>query len=166
MTPATIIREAQADGVILALTTAGTIKATGDGAAVTRWLTTIREHKREIIETLAGTVTSRGWLLHFADREILEVPFSPAKSHSETLAQYPDALAAEPVPEKPKPLLACSDCFGYRKHGESGYCCARPDLPFAYGERHPLRVIPNAGTCEKWRPLGVAPARFSETAGD
>jgi hypothetical protein len=52
MTPATIIREAQADGVRLALSPAGTIKVTGDGAAVNRWLATIRERKAEIIDVL------------------------------------------------------------------------------------------------------------------
>jgi hypothetical protein len=52
MTPAIIIREAQADGVRLALSPAGTIKATGDGAAVSRWLSVIRERKAEIIEAL------------------------------------------------------------------------------------------------------------------
>ena len=52
MTPATIIREAQSDGVSLTLSPAGTIKATGDGAAVNRWLAVIREHKAEIIRVL------------------------------------------------------------------------------------------------------------------
>ena len=52
MTPAIIIREAQADGVRLALSPAGTIKATGDSAAVSRWLAAIRERKAEIIEAL------------------------------------------------------------------------------------------------------------------
>ncbi len=52
MTPATIIREAQAGGVSLTLSPAGTIKATGGEAAVNRWLPTIREHKAEIIDLL------------------------------------------------------------------------------------------------------------------
>lgn len=41
-----------------------------------------------------------GWLLHYADRDPLEVWFSPALSHAEVLAQHPDAVAAEPVPER------------------------------------------------------------------
>ena len=52
MTPAIIICEAQADGVRLALSPGGTIKATGDSAAVSRWLAVIRERKAEIIEAL------------------------------------------------------------------------------------------------------------------
>ena len=98
MTPATIIRAAQSDGVELALSPAGTIKATGDGAAVNRWLAVIREHKAEIIEALAGALTSWGWMLHFADREPLEVYCNPDATHAEILERYPDALAAEPIP--------------------------------------------------------------------
>ena len=52
MTPATIIREAQSDGVKLALSLTGTIKASGDGAAVSRWLPAIREQKAGIVEML------------------------------------------------------------------------------------------------------------------
>lgn len=52
MTPAAIIKRASADGVNLALSPAGTIKATGDGAAVNRWLPVIREHKSGIVAAL------------------------------------------------------------------------------------------------------------------
>jgi len=52
MTPATIIQQAAAEGVILAPTPAGTIKATGNGDAVTRWLPVIREHKAELLAEL------------------------------------------------------------------------------------------------------------------
>jgi hypothetical protein len=53
MTPAAIIREAAEDGVSLALSRAGTIKATGDREAVNRWLPVLREHKPEILAALA-----------------------------------------------------------------------------------------------------------------
>jgi hypothetical protein len=52
MTPATIIREAQANGVRLALSPTGNIKATGDGAAVDKWLPSLREHKADIVDEL------------------------------------------------------------------------------------------------------------------
>jgi len=101
MTPATIIREAQADGVRLALSPAGTIKATGDGAAVNRWLAVIRERKAEIIEALkvgAGdtATASRWWLIHYPDRDPLEVACCPEATHAEILERHPDAVAAEP----------------------------------------------------------------------
>ena len=40
------------------------------------------------------------WLIHFLDREPLEVWFSPAADHAEALAAYKDAVAAELIPER------------------------------------------------------------------
>ncbi len=37
------------------------------------------------------------WMVHFADRDPLEVAFSPEASHGDVLAFYPAALAAEPA---------------------------------------------------------------------
>lgn len=101
MTPATIIREAQVDGVSLTLAPAGTIKATGDGAAVNRWLAVIREHKTEIIEALkvgAGdtATASPWWLIHYPDRDPLEMASYPDATHADILERHPDAVAAEP----------------------------------------------------------------------
>ena len=102
MIPAAIIREAQADGVRLTLSPTGTIKANGDGAAVDHWLPTIRKHKAEIVETLQQAANDPAsphwmWLIHFADREPLASTFSPEATHAEVLAQFPDAVAAEPA---------------------------------------------------------------------
>ena len=47
MTPAAIIQQAQADGVILALSPTGSIKAVGTGDAVNRWLPIFREYSDE-----------------------------------------------------------------------------------------------------------------------
>ncbi len=52
MTPAVIIERAAADGVRLALSPVGTIKATGDHVAVNRWLPIIREQKPGIVAAL------------------------------------------------------------------------------------------------------------------
>ena len=48
----------------------------------------------------ANAITSWHWLLHFADREPLEVYCNPDATHAEILERYPDALAAEPIPER------------------------------------------------------------------
>jgi hypothetical protein len=56
MNPAAIIQQAAADGVKLALSPAGTIKAAGEGAAVNRWLPVIREHKPAIVAALANSL--------------------------------------------------------------------------------------------------------------
>lgn len=101
MTPAAIINEAMADGVRLTISPAGTIKATGDGAAVNRWLPVIREHKAEIVAALkvgAGdtATASRWWLIHFRELDPVEMIVSPPATHAEILERHPDAVAAEP----------------------------------------------------------------------
>lgn len=163
MTPAAIIREAQADGVKLALSPAGTIKATGDGAAVNRWLAVIRERKPEIINVLeADAVTSWGWLLHFADREPLEVYCNPEATHAAILERYPDALAAEPIPERSAPAYAvewpepdpftddrrtCNQCANLS--GRRCLAAWRGEL-VANGDYAPVRDIPRR--CEGYVP--------------
>lgn len=52
MNPATIIKDAEADGVNLTLSGSGKIKASGKRESVNRWLTLISEHKPGIIEAL------------------------------------------------------------------------------------------------------------------
>lgn len=49
MNTAEIIERVTADGVILALSPTGTIKATGDQSAVDKWLPTIRSNKTGIL---------------------------------------------------------------------------------------------------------------------
>lgn len=84
MTPAAIIQQAMADGVTLALSSVGTIKATGDQQALTHWLPIIREHKPEILAglqeaandtpmTTAEETAIRAWLAHIneTDQEII-----------------------------------------------------------------------------------------------
>ncbi len=51
----------------------------------------------------AEDVTARTWLLHFSDREPLEVWYSPAATHAQVLADCPDALAAEPIVAAARP---------------------------------------------------------------
>ena len=125
MTPAAIIKEAMADGVNLALSPAGTIKAAGEGSAVNRWLPLIREEKAGILVALQQAVTpapkvgtgdtataSRWWLIHDPDREPLEVACYPPATHAEILAGRPDAIAAEPfepILRRPTAPLAADD---------------------------------------------------------
>lgn len=76
MTPETIIKRATAEGVSLSLSAAGTVKAAGDQAAVSRWLPTIREHKASIVKALleasacSGDLTAiRAWLAHIGESD-------------------------------------------------------------------------------------------------
>ena len=59
MTPAAIIKQAQADGVKLALSPSGSIKAVGNGEAVNRWLPVIRERKAELLDELRAAMIAR-----------------------------------------------------------------------------------------------------------
>ena len=52
MNPAEIIEQAAADGVTLALSPTGTIKAIGDQSVVGKWLPTIRNNKADILYEL------------------------------------------------------------------------------------------------------------------
>ena len=52
MTPDTIIKAAFEDGVNLALTETGTMKATGNAAWIEAWLPIFREHKAAIVAEL------------------------------------------------------------------------------------------------------------------
>jgi hypothetical protein len=42
------------------------------------------------------------WLFHFADRDDLLVTFAPAVDHAKALSYYPEAVAAEPIPDRPQ----------------------------------------------------------------
>ncbi|MDO9225635.1 MAG: hypothetical protein Q8M09_05965 [Pseudomonadota bacterium] len=40
---------------------------------------------------------SRWWLIHYSDRETVEVASFPPATHAEILERHPDAIAAEPI---------------------------------------------------------------------
>jgi hypothetical protein len=109
-------------------------------------------------ETPTGTappIRATRWLLHYADRDPLEVWFAPAADHDEVLAAYRDAVAAEPLSEmlaqsvqqsvQQSAARNCSTCRHRKRPGLSaGYCGGgRDDLPPAYGLHHPLRKLPD-----------------------
>ena len=47
-------------------------------------------------------VLFNAWLFHFADRDDLPVTFAPAVDHAKALSYYPEAVAAEPIPDRPQ----------------------------------------------------------------
>jgi hypothetical protein len=74
---------------------------TGGDVAVNRWLAVIRDRKTEIIDVLKGitndtAVASRWWLIHYPDRDPVEVSCTPPATHAEILDLHPGAVAAEP----------------------------------------------------------------------
>jgi len=77
-------------------------------------LATVQPKPRPCVATVASVavanektgITDNGkpcsrWLFHFADRDVLSVTFAPAVGHEKALAYYPDAVAAEPIPDRP-----------------------------------------------------------------
>ena len=123
MSPASIICQAQADGVRLALTAAGSIKASGDGAAIARWLAVLSVNKAALVALLRQqaepappaqptraiedtNTTSAWWLLHYPDREPVQLVSHPPATLAQMLQQHLEALAAEPMSEpSPAPHL-------------------------------------------------------------
>jgi len=121
---------------------------------------------RETPTDTAPPIRATRWLLHYADRDPLEVWFAPAVDHDEALAAYPSAVAAEPMPEpvaqsapqsaQKSAARGCSTCRHRKKPGLSaGYCGGgRDDLPGAYGLHHPLRQLPadQGVSCPSYMP--------------
>jgi hypothetical protein len=64
-------------------------------------------------EVGAGAATSRWWLIHYPDRDPLEVCCCPEATHAGILGEFPDAVAAEPftptVRQPSAPLTASEE---------------------------------------------------------
>ncbi|MCX8085607.1 MAG: hypothetical protein N3C63_01765 [Rhodocyclaceae bacterium] len=75
------------------------LRLVGQATAIERFRPLVAERKGEIVAALkvgAGETASRWWLLHFADREPVEVACCPEATHAEILERHPGAVAAEP----------------------------------------------------------------------
>jgi len=58
------------------------------------------------IATKHESASASLWLLHFHDLDPVTVAFAPAVDHAGALAAYPQAVAAEPIPEAAEPVSA------------------------------------------------------------
>jgi hypothetical protein len=150
MNPAAIIRQAAAEGVTLALSATGTIKATGNAEAVNRWLATIRENKPGILAELR--------LFDFAppndpenDREAIEeraaiiaegCGMAPAKAHQEAVWQADRERAWRAFIRNAKRILTASE--GQRAALLDQY---RAEAAGRYGE---VTAATMAGTMCRW----------------
>jgi hypothetical protein len=63
-------------------------------------------------QTMTGQDSlARWWLIHYPDREPVEVVSYPPATHAEILERHIDAVAAEPINlATPEPARACSSC--------------------------------------------------------
>ena len=48
------------------------------------------------------SITSWGWLIHYADREPVECYICPVVTYAELMQLRPDAIGAEPLPDLPE----------------------------------------------------------------
>lgn len=58
MSTATLIQEARAEGVLLSLTPAGTLKVIGNEAVVRRWTPTLRPHRQALLDALRSALSA------------------------------------------------------------------------------------------------------------
>lgn len=107
----------------------------GDVAVVSPYVVGDTPHRRADSRTAPQTQgRAERWLIHFGGRESIEVVVSPAVDLAQVLADYSDALAAEPA-------QTCRRCAHFAKPGLSdpGYCGAGlPGLERVYGALHAL----------------------------
>jgi len=98
LTLSALIRKRDTGNIATAIPAISATQPKGEAATVARIATVAVANPTEA--KTANAVTSWGWLLHFADREPLEVYCNPDATHAGILDRYPDALAAEPIPER------------------------------------------------------------------
>lgn len=67
-----------------------------------RWL--IRRYRDEILSALVNDGPARHWSVTFPDFHRKEMHFHPEKDRASVLAQHPNAIHAEQVPDPPKPV--------------------------------------------------------------
>lgn len=117
MNPASIIKQAAADGVTLALAPTGAIKAAGDRAAVVRWAAAIRDHKPGIVallqqsanddqqaEAVADPDAHQRWTVAIPGRDVFGVIVPQGITLAQMRVQYPTAtsiLVEPPVDHYP-----------------------------------------------------------------
>ena len=173
MNPATLINQAEEDGVRLALSDTGTLKASGDKSHIDKWLPVIRAHKVGLIALLSFAandttpdLTPRyGWLIHFTDREPVYATYSPEATHAEVLRGYPDAVAAVPTDSAPSgerygvtaptadpdDRITCRQCENFTY---SGICTiARPGGPVSAQKGYRIAGADMRQRCPAFQPI-------------
>jgi len=108
MNPATLIMQAKQDGVLLALSDTGNLKATGNPAAVSRRIPAIREHKLGVIAVLRAANDSQGeQRLVVGDHHELDALIHCAAAHTSMSAERLAAMLA--VRKRMAPALIQGD---------------------------------------------------------
>lgn len=140
MTPASIVRGAQADGLALALTPHGTIKVAGDRVVLDRWAPIIRAHKAAVIEALAPAPLTadqeaaiRAWLAHIGETNPATIAEVMTRCRQDTRAREYCLGQEIPPPAPPRPVR-CGECAHYQRasyHPNLGHCAQGQPEPIA-----------------------------------
>lgn len=172
MRAAALIQQAAADGVALALTASGTVKVSGDPAAVARWCDAIRDSKPGIVATLQSAGARFRWSVTRPGARSMEVRFCPEATLQQVAELYPGAIC-EPLPDTdaaPDAALdpredrrTCGQCANLDRHrSRDGFrrCSAarRGELPYvASRDYSPVPDVPKR--CEGLVPMAHDPDR-------
>jgi len=92
VTPAAMIREAEADGVHVTLAPDDSARMVGTPEAVRAWAPKLRQHRAEILDALraeAESTTRRHWVIRYPDGTLDELDTIPPATRAEVLARYP-----------------------------------------------------------------------------
>ena len=109
MSASALLAELQAAGVTLAATGDRLTVEAAPGIITSELTARLKAVKPELLAILAGNQAANDaqtdkpayrWLVKFADREPVEVSYSPNATLAEVLVQFPDAISAEPIPSR------------------------------------------------------------------
>lgn len=103
MTLSSLIRKRDTGGIATAIPAISATQPKGEAATVARIATVAVANPKEEKTAPPAKVgagdtatTSRWWLIHYPDRDPLEVACCPEATHADILERQPDAVAAEP----------------------------------------------------------------------
>lgn len=109
-TPATFATQAGGERRTVASVATVTVAKSPQGQTASPAITGVTEGNP--CGTADTATTSRWWLIHYPDRDSVEVACCPEATHAEILERHPDALAAEPftpIIRQPSAPLTASD---------------------------------------------------------
>ena len=119
MTVAALIKQVGADGMRLWVDGEG-LAYEGPADVVERWIPRIVASKPEIMAALTAPI-STWWLIHYQDREPVQVRSAPPATEAEILERRPDAIAAQPLHQAAQtPISACVTCVHVTGRGSCG----------------------------------------------
>lgn len=103
MTLSALIRKRDTGNLATAIPAISATQPKGNAATVARIATVAVANPKEektappaIVGAGDTATASRWWLIHYPDRDPLEVACCPEASHADILERHPDAVAAEP----------------------------------------------------------------------